>query len=55
MLEEFTVGDVVSNLTPTRTIRVSDELWNAAKEKAAELDITITDIVIEALKDLVES
>lgn len=49
------MGDTVSNLTPTRTIRVSDELWNAAKEKAAELGVTVTDIVIEALKDLVDS
>jgi predicted HicB family RNase H-like nuclease len=45
----------MSNQTPTRTIRVSDELWNAAKEKAAELGVTVTDIVIQALEELVES
>jgi len=49
------MGDVVSNQTPTRTIRIPDDLWNAAKEKAAELGVTVTDIVIEALKELTES
>lgn len=43
-----------SNHTPTRTIRVSDELWNAAKEKAAELGVTVTDIVINALEEFIE-
>lgn len=41
------------NPTPTRTIRVSDELWNAAKEKAAEEGFTVTDIVITALEEFV--
>lgn len=43
------------NPTPTRTIRVSDEIWNAAKEKAAAEGITVTDIVITALEEFIES
>jgi predicted HicB family RNase H-like nuclease len=42
------------NPTPTRTIRVSDEIWNAAKEKAAAEGITVTDIVITALEEFIE-
>ena len=37
--------------TPTRTIRVSNELWNAVKEKAALDNRTVTDVIIEALKE----
>lgn len=47
-------GDIVTNQTPTRTVRVSDELWNAAKEKAAEEGITVTDVLITALEEFVE-
>lgn len=36
--------------TPTRTIRVSTDLWNAVKEKAAIEERTVTDVIIEALK-----
>lgn len=45
-------GDPVPNApkTPTRTVRVSDEIWGAAKEKAALEGRTLTDIVIEGLK-----
>jgi predicted DNA binding CopG/RHH family protein len=45
----------VPNPTPTRTIRVSDEIWNAAKEKAAAEGVTVTDIVIIALEEFIES
>lgn len=31
--------------TPHRTIRIADELWVAAKEKAAEEGQTITDVI----------
>jgi len=48
------LGVKLSNPTPTRTIRVPDDLWNAAKEKAAEIGITVTDIVISALEDFIE-
>lgn len=36
--------------TPTRTIRVSDELWAAVQAKAAEEGVTVTSVVIEALE-----
>lgn len=36
--------------TPTRTIRVSTELWNAVKAKAADDNRTVTDVIIEALR-----
>lgn len=39
--------------TPTRTIRVSNELWGAVKEKAALDNRTVTDVIIEALKDYI--
>jgi predicted DNA binding CopG/RHH family protein len=36
--------------TPTRTIRVSSDLWTAVKDKAAIEERTVTDVIIEALK-----
>jgi len=39
--------------TPTRTIRVSTDLWNAVKERAAIEERTVTDVIIEALKSYV--
>lgn len=39
--------------TPTRTIRVSDELWAAVKQQAAEDGRTVTDVIIAALKEYV--
>jgi hypothetical protein len=39
--------------TPTRTIRVSEELWAAAKEKAAIEERTLTDVLITALREYV--
>jgi hypothetical protein len=35
--------------TKRRTVRVPDELWDAAKRKAADRDETITDVIIRAL------
>lgn len=40
--------------TPLRTVRVSDDLWSAAKEKAAIVGCTVTDVVILALEEFVE-
>jgi hypothetical protein len=45
---------LASNPTPTRTIRVSDSIWNAAKEKAAKEGHTVTDVVIAALEEFIE-
>ena len=36
--------------TPTRTIRVSTDLWTAVKDRAAIEERTVTDVIIEALK-----
>jgi hypothetical protein len=35
--------------TPTRTFRCPDELWDAAKDKAAVEERTVTDVLIKAL------
>jgi predicted HicB family RNase H-like nuclease len=35
--------------TPTRSIRVPDELWEAAKRKAADNDESVTAVIIRAL------
>ena len=37
--------------TPTRTIRVADDLWKAAQKKAATNGITLTSVIIKALED----
>lgn len=39
--------------TPLRNIRVSDELWNAVKQKAAAEGRTISDVVRELLEKYV--
>lgn len=36
--------------TPPRSVRVEDELWEAAKAKAAAEGRTITDVIVAALK-----
>lgn len=36
--------------TPTRTIRVSDDLWMAVQNKAAREGITVTSVIIRALE-----
>ena len=41
--------------TPTRTVRVSDDIWVAAKEKAAAEGRTLTEIVIVALKEFLKT
>jgi hypothetical protein len=35
--------------TPNRTIRVPDDLWQAAKRKAADRGETVTAVIIRAL------
>lgn len=39
--------------TPTRTIRVSDELWTAVQARAAQEKVTVTSVIIKALEDYV--
>lgn len=35
--------------TPTRSVRVPDELWEAAKRKAADRGETVTAVILRAL------
>lgn len=35
---------------PARSVRVPDDLWHAAKERAAERGETVTDAIIRALR-----
>ena len=45
-------GDPVPNQpkTPTHTVRVEEELWQAALRKAHERGETLTDVIVRALK-----
>jgi len=36
--------------TPNRTVRVSDELWEAVQRKAAAEGLTVTEVIIRALE-----
>ena len=36
--------------TPNRTVRISDELWEAAKRKASDNDESVTDVIRRALE-----
>ncbi len=36
--------------TPTRTIRVPDDIWKAVQKKAASEGVTVTSIIIQALE-----
>lgn len=39
--------------TPTRTLRVEDGLWKMVKEKAASEKKTVTQVIIDFLKEYV--
>jgi predicted transcriptional regulator len=39
--------------TPTRTIRVPDDLWLAVQRKAKKENVTVTRIIIKALETYV--
>lgn len=41
----------MSQNTPTRTFRIPDELWVAAKDRALIEGVTLTDVVLKALKE----
>jgi len=41
--------------TPTRTVRISDELWFAAKARAAKEGCTVTDVIVTSLEAFVEA
>lgn len=40
--------------TPTRTIRVPDDLWKAVQKRAAEEGVTVTSIILNALQTYVD-
>lgn len=40
--------------TPTRTIRVSDELWLAVQRKSAIEGVTVTSVIVDALRAYVD-
>lgn len=40
--------------TPTRTIRVPDDLWKAVQKKAASEDVTVTSVIIDALENYIK-
>lgn len=40
--------------TPTRTIRVADDLWKSVQKKAAKEQVTVTSIIIKALEEYVK-
>jgi hypothetical protein len=39
--------------TPTRSVRVSDELWNAARAIAKGRGETVTDVILRGLQEYV--
>lgn len=41
--------------TPTRTIRVADDLWLKVQKKAAKQGVTVTSVIIDALEDYVKT
>jgi predicted DNA binding CopG/RHH family protein len=41
--------------TPSRNVRVPDELWQATKKKAAKDGITVTDVILRALRRYIRS
>jgi membrane protein implicated in regulation of membrane protease activity len=48
-------GTVPDDRTPHRTIRIPDELWEAAKQAAAENGETVTVVVRRALRNYVRA
>jgi len=47
----YNYGMPNSPKTPTRTIRVSDDIWLAVQKKASKAGVTVTSVIIDALKD----
>lgn len=51
---KYTIGMPNSPKTPTRTIRVSDQLWTAVQKKAAAEKVTVTSVIIRALQNYIK-
>ena len=41
--------------TPTRTIRVPDDLWLSVQRKAKLQKVTVTSVIIKALEDYLKA
>jgi hypothetical protein len=41
--------------TPTRTIRVPDDLWLSVQRKAKQQKVTVTSVIIKALEDYLKA
>ena len=39
--------------TPGRSVRISDDLWEAAKDVAAEQEETVTEVIVRSLTSYV--
>lgn len=44
-----TIGSMPSKGTARRTIRIDDELWDAAQEAAEAAGVTVSDVIRDAL------
>lgn len=47
----YNIGMPNAPKTPTRTLRVDDELWTAVQEQARIDGVTVTSIIIDGLLD----
>jgi predicted HicB family RNase H-like nuclease len=44
-------GQMTSNATPIRTVRVDNKLWKAAKVQAKRSETTVSEVIVQALRD----
>jgi hypothetical protein len=44
-------GEMMSNATPIRTVRVDNKLWKAAKVQAKRDETTVSEVIVQALRD----
>jgi predicted HicB family RNase H-like nuclease len=45
------LGGQMSNATPIRTVRVDNKLWKAAKIQAKRSETTVSEVIVQALRD----
>jgi hypothetical protein len=41
----------MSNTTPIRSVRVDNKLWKAAKVRAKRDETTVSEVILQALRD----
>jgi hypothetical protein len=44
-------GQMTNNATPIRTVRVDNKLWKAAKVQAKRSETTVSEVIVQALRD----